>query len=116
MPTTKSIAPRSEARYALIREYLDKPGITQREFCLNHQIAYSTFQLYLRKVRQSQIIPKSTEATGRFVPLALPGLAIAPGSHSTCELVWPNGMLLRFRENPNPEYLLALIKAGQSEL
>ena len=113
MPTTRLANSRSEARYALIREYLDKPSITQREFCLNHQIAYSTFQLYLRRVRQSQTIPKSTEATGRFVPLALPGLAITPGSHSTCEMVWPNGMVIRFRENPGPEYLLALIKAGQ---
>ena len=109
----KSSSPRSEARYALIREYLDKPDITQREFCLNHPIAYSTFQLYLRKFRQSQIFPKATEATGRFLPIALPELAIAPSSHSTCEVVWPHGMVIRFRENPSPEYLLALIQAGQ---
>jgi hypothetical protein len=116
MPTTRSTRSRSEARYALIHEYLDQPDITQREFCLSHRIAYSTFQLYLRKVRQSQVVPKSTEATGRFVPLALPGFAIASSSQSTCELVWPNGILLRFRENPSPEYLMALIKAGQSGL
>lgn len=77
MPTTKSSNPRYEAMYALIREYLDKPDITQREFCLNHQIAYSTFQLNLRKVRQSLTFSKSIEPARRFVPLALPGLAIS---------------------------------------
>ena len=116
MPTTRSSSSRSEAMYALIREYLDQPDMTQREFCINHQIAYSTFQRYLSKYRQQVEQAKSDESTGRFVPIALPGLAIAASSQFPCELVWPDGMIARFGESPSPEYLMALIKAGRSGL
>lgn len=117
MPTMQSTKSRTEARYALVREYLNQPGITQREFCLKHKIAYSTFQLYLSKFRRQQSDqPKPAESSGHFVHLDLPGLALATNNPSACELIWPDGLVVRFGEKPNPEYLVALIKAGRSVL
>lgn len=117
MPITRSTRPRSEAKHALIRKYLNQPGITQRDFCRKHGIAYSTFQLYLSKYRRQQIDhPKPATSPGRFVPLTLPGITISAGNQFPCELIWPNGMTIRFREIPSPEYLMALIKAGQAGL
>jgi hypothetical protein len=101
--------------FALIREYLNQTNITQREFCSNHHIAYSTFQLYLSNFRRQQPARKA-EPTGQFIPLAFPEQAITTSGHSACEITWPDGMIIRFGTKPSPEYLLALIKAEQSGL
>jgi len=111
--TSSSRHQRAGAMFALIEEYLSKPGITQRAFCARHQIAYSTFHYYLAKRRRQQT-PAQEKPAGRFIPLTLPGLTITPGGPSACEIAWPGGVVIRFGTNPSPEYLVALIKAGSA--
>jgi hypothetical protein len=117
MPGRQSTRSRSEAMFALAKEYLTQSNVTQRQFCSEHQVAYSTFQLYLGKYRRSQgAQAKTVKLPGQFVPLAFSGLGATAGNYSPCELVWPDGMVIRFGENPSPEYLVALVKAARSVL
>lgn len=110
---TTPLKSRTEAMFVLIREYLDGPQTTQREFCSAHHIAYSTFQLYLSKYRR-QLSPKP-EPVGRFIPIALADQTSTAKGLSECEIAWPDGVVIRFAAKPSPEYLLALVRAGTSQ-
>jgi len=115
MPATTSSSrhQRGEAMRALIEAYLSEPGITLRAFCARHQITCSTFHYHLAKHRRQQT-PAQEKAAGRFIPLTLPDPAIPSGIPSVCEIAWPGGVVIRFKTNPSPEYLAALIQAGSS--
>jgi hypothetical protein len=105
MPGKRSTRPRSAAKFALVQEYLTLSNVTQRQFCADRQIAYSTFQLYLSKYRRQQVEQSNpAQSAGHFVPLTLPGLSATGGNPSPCELIWPNGMIIRFGERPSPEW------------
>jgi hypothetical protein len=117
MPGKRSTHSRSEAKFALVQEYLTLSNVTQRQFCIDHQIAYSTFQLYLSKYRRQQVEqPKPVKSTGHFLPLTLPILGATVVNLTPCELVWPDGMIIRFGERPSLEYLIALIQAWRPSL
>lgn len=115
MSNTRFSGSRSETMFALIEEYLNGAKTTQREFCSNHQLAYSTFQLYLSRYRRLHPVPNAASAD-QFIPLVLSQQAIATNSHPACEIAWPDGTVIRFGVQPNPEYLLALIKGENTRL
>lgn len=115
MPNTRSSSSRSETMFAMVQEYSNGPKTTQREFCANHHLAYSTFQLYLSRYRR--LHPASTAASAdQFIPLVLSQQAIATQSHPACEVAWQDGTVIRFGVQPSPEYLRALIKGENTRL
>jgi hypothetical protein len=117
MPGKRSTSSRSAAKFALVQEYLTLSNVTQRQFCAEHQIAYSTFQLYLSKYRRQQVEKSEpVKPSGHFVAVTLPGLGATVANLSPCELIWPDGMIIRFGERPSSEYLMALIQAGRPGL
>jgi hypothetical protein len=95
------------ARFALIEKYLAAHCGTQRAFCSENKIAYSTFQLWLSKYRRQQ--QKTVAKPAQFIPLILS--ENNQHSNSACEIAYPNGLVLRFESIPTPEYLLTLINA-----
>jgi hypothetical protein len=105
---------RAEAMFAFIREYLDGPATTQREFCSAHNIAYSTFQLYLSKYRRNNA-NEASDASGRFLPITISGRTI-DHDHPECEIQWPDGVVVRFATRPDPAYLATLLQAGAARL
>ena len=76
-------------------------GITQKEFCSKHQIAYQTFQYYLRKSRR-----KEKPADG-FVELFAKQNQL---SAQSMELHFANGSRLLFFHNPDPAFIISLVK------
>jgi len=109
---SKSAAERTKTMYAMIEAYLQEPGASQREFCTRRQITLSTFYYYLAKYRQEQQNLSKTKPTGRFIPVTLPAQSASSGGASACEIIWPDGVVVRFCTLPSPAYLLALIESG----
>ena len=114
MDTFSKRRARRDNMKALIETYLKGTGLTQRQFCLNSNIALSTFQFHLRKYRQQAIT--YSEPSAHFIPLTLSDQLSPFNKPSACEMAWPNGVVVRFSTTPAPDYLLALIKANSQRI
>ncbi len=98
----------------LVRAYLSGANITQRKFCKLHQIPLSTFQYNLRKHRKQQS-GNPEKKPARFVPVTLAENEPTIQTRCACEIICPNGLIVRFDAPPEPEYLLSLLAAGVSQ-
>jgi hypothetical protein len=98
----------------LVRAYLSGPNIPQRKFCERHQIPLSTFQYNLRKHRKQQS-ENPEKKSARFVPVTLAENEPTAHTRCACEIICPNGLIIRFDAAPEPEYLLSLLAAGVSQ-
>jgi len=106
----QTLTRRRQLRDAIIEKYLAS-GLTQKQFCLQEQLAYSTFQLWLKKYRQANAnILSEQKQNNRFVPLTFTPPATKPGSpHYIIE--YPNGVVLRVNGSIELQTLIHLIQA-----
>lgn len=107
---SKNPAERTQAMYAIVEAYLSEPGTSQRAFCARHQIALSTFYYYLAKYRQEQQNTVTSKSVGRFIPLKVADPSASSGGTFSCEVIWPDGVVVRFCTTPTPAYLLSLVE------
>lgn len=96
-------------------------GLTVKGFCSNEGIAYSTFYYWRKKLqsngRKSDFIPLVIKSPGSAVPEGYNRKShhqsFQPGQmsedHLLLELVYPNGALLRIKNDLDLEHLRALI-------
>ena len=100
---------RRQTRFALIEKYVDS-GLTQDKFCEQQQLAYSTFQFWLKKYRQENPdrTTKQQSPTNTFLPLTF----TSPRTESALLVIeYPNGVKLHVYGAMKPQLLLQLIHA-----
>lgn len=85
---------------------------SQRAYCLQHGIAYSTFQYWAKKYREEFATNKVTDKPTGFIPVKVqpaPDVYVqAPGT-SQLHFLYPNGIQVMCPEGVHPEVLKNLI-------
>jgi hypothetical protein len=97
------------ARFALIEKYLDS-GLTQDKFCEQQQLAYSTFQFWLKKYRQvnSNRAKEQQSPANTFLPLTFTSPKNDP---APMVIEYPNGVILHINGAIEPQLLIQLIQS-----
>lgn len=110
-----------ESRFQELIRLQQSSGLTVRGFCSNEGIAYSTFYYWRKKLqskgRKSDFIPLVVKSTGSTVTEENNSNSrhqgFQPGQitedHLLLELVYPNGTLLRIKNDLDLAHLRALI-------
>ena len=105
----QTLAERRQQRFATIEKYLASK-LTQKKFCEQEKLTYSTFQLWLKKYRQANA--DSTYEHGQpgsnFVPLTFQ----VPAAKTDYVIEYPNGVVLRVGRAVEPQTLIQLIQAS----
>ena len=109
---TQTSAERRQLRFATIEKYFAS-GLTQKQFCQQEQLAYATFQLWLKKYRQANAdaTHERPQPGNNFVPLTFTPLKPKSDfSHYIIE--YPNGVVLRVSGEIEPQTLIHLVHAS----
>lgn len=98
-------------KQAIIEKYFTS-GLTQRVFCQQEGLTYSTFQLWLKKHRQTNVAvePTTVQSSECFIPLVFDSPQadeITP--HVVIE--YPNGVVVRICQTLLPQVLPHLIQS-----
>ena len=106
---TQTSAERRQLRFATIEKYLAS-GLTQKQFCQQEQLTYSTFQLWLKKYRQANAdsTQERSQPGNNFVPLTFQPSPAKPDYI----IEYPNGVVLRVSRAIEPQTLIQLIQAS----
>ncbi len=110
-----------EAKFQELIRQQQSSGLTVRDFCANEGVAYSTFYYWRKKLQGNR-------GKNEFIPLIVksPGSILSQGQsrssrdqgfkpdqmtedHLLLELVYPNGTLLRIKNDLDLAHLRALI-------
>ena len=104
-----------EIRFQELIKHQQESGLTIKEFCSNHGLAPATFHYWRKKL-------KSEQHKGSFIPMVVSSLIDNPPKGSVCqrkpepeasgfsiELVYPNGTMLRVKQDLDLPHLRALI-------
>ncbi|MEW5972102.1 MAG: hypothetical protein AB1706_19925 [Pseudomonadota bacterium] len=102
----KTLTERRQMRFATIEKYLASK-LTQKKFCEQEQLTYSTFQLWLKKYRQAKP-PAISELSNNFVPLTFQ----TPAATANYIIEYPNGVVLHINRAVEPQTLRQLIHAS----
>ncbi|RKH92649.1 hypothetical protein D7Y04_42495, partial [Corallococcus sp. AB038B] len=94
-------------------EEFEASGLTQKQFADRHEVSLSAFQYKLNKKPRSALgrRPESTEGPrGRFLPVEVVA-SPAPRTREglMLEVALPRGVLMRFPEGTQAEYLAHLV-------
>ena len=106
-----------EARFRALLEEQQESGLTIKEFCLNHSIAEATFHYWKKKTQKRPVkkdfIPLvvKPDATPASTPEDRIPRTFNAGSKNKAqlELVYPNGTVLRIKQDLDLAHLRALI-------
>jgi len=113
-PTPASRAGRKTAAimFPVVEKYLAS-GLSQKAFCDQHKLPAASFSYWLRKYRKAQTSSPAAPASGTpedaFVPIRITATS---STQSACELVFPNGVTVRFSHPVEPGLLIRLIHSG----
>lgn len=103
-----------EARFRELIEEQRKSGLTILDFCSNHGIAPATFHYWKKKFKKKSprkdFIPLIVKPSGVDHPV---GSALEesglPAKDTLIEVVYPNGIMLRLKQDIDLSQLRALI-------
>jgi len=84
-------------------ESWQQSGLSQKQFCLQNNIAYHIFHYWYRRYRLKQTV--GTGDAGDFIPLTINGSICA----ACIELQLPNGKRILFHQPVSAEYLKVLL-------
>jgi transposase-like protein len=91
-----------QQKLAMIEDW-SRSGLSQKQYCLQHNIAYHTFYYWYKRYRTAS--GDSTEGKSLFVPLQAATFAsVAP-----TELLLPDGRRLLFHQPVSADFLKTLI-------
>lgn len=76
-------------------------GISQQSFCKEHQISYSVFQYWLKKLRK-----EDCDQTAAFMEVKI---SSAAASSAELEIVFPTGARVIFKTPPAPSFIRNLV-------
>lgn len=111
-PTSRAGRKTTAIMFPLIEKYLDSQ-LSQKAFCQQQNLSFAVFGYWLKKYRKAhRPAPAVAKQAARpaFVPLH-----VTPSdrrNQNTCELVFPNGVMLRFSQPVEPDLLIQLIRSG----
>jgi len=91
----------TEEWFSLIQEFRTS-GLSVKEFCINKGIHSSNFYYWVKRQR-------SADETG-FLPVAISKPSAQPFSQQMVEIVYPNGVSLRFGSEVDIRMLSQLIR------
>ena len=101
MKQPSKLTPRAQEMYALVEKYFNT-GLSQKAFCEQEGIVYSTFHWWLRKYKDRHSISETTNeqttGTGAFVPVHITPPEPSANDQVTCQIEYPNGVVLRFMD------------------
>ena len=110
MESNQRLIIRQEEMYGKIQDFISRE-ITQKQYCQEENLSYSTFLYWLRKYRKERGLPsqRSSLPSG-FIPLKL--TSDSPGSQTPldCEVKLPNGVLIRCHSSSINSSLINLIQ------
>lgn len=84
----------------------------QKVYCLQHDIAYSTYQYWAKKYREENASNKVTEKPAGFIPVKVqpdPEVIAQVSGSSQLHFLYPNGIQVLCSEKANVEVLKILI-------
>ena len=94
----QTLAEQRQLHLAAIEKYLAS-GLLQKRFCQQAQLAYSTFQVWLKKYRHAQAEPTLEQhSDNSFVPLTFTPI-IAKVESALCNIEYCNGVVLSVWDN-----------------
>jgi hypothetical protein len=99
MAKQQSLTARAHEMFALVEKYLAS-GITQKRFCEQEAIRYSTFHWWLHQYRHTTHPPRPDAADGKglsnpFIPLHIkPTIDPSDPSPPSCAIEYPNGLVV----------------------
>ena len=103
-----SANPRAQAMFASIKKYLSSE-LTQKKFCQNEKLAYSTFQKWLQiyKKNNTETVQKPSPKT--FIPVEVtPHRTVT--ENSQCIIEYPNGIIIHFKGEFDSQLIQSLIQ------
>ena len=94
MNQRKNLTARAREMYSLIEKHFTT-NLTQRDFCEQHGIAYSTFHWWLHKYKTDGAASLSNdgERFGDFIPVHVAANTFKVQS-PTCHIEYPNGVIV----------------------
>jgi len=102
-----------EARYRELIEEQRGSGLTVLEFCSNHCIAPATFHYWKKKLQKKPVrkdfIPLIVKPSALDIPKGSTCSEIATSKETFIELVYPNGTILRLKQDLDLGQVRALI-------
>ena len=101
--------------YKLIETFLSSSK-TQKQFCQQHAIRYSTFLFWLRRYRgERQPIPiQKVKTGGPFIPIHFSSKDQCQNPEYTWSVEYPNGVRIRFSGRPDMDMILGLVHLHQA--
>lgn len=81
-------------------------GLTQKEFCFQHSIAYSGFHYWFKKFREDKSV---STPTSTFIPVKVTTSGLTQIPSSAIELVMPDGRRVNFPQGVEVGFLRALL-------
>ena len=112
MKQRKALTPRAQEMYLLIEKYFTT-DLTQKAFCKQEGIAYSTFHWWLGQYRQKetgQVVHNKKNANA-FVPIHVAQPELSESSTASCQIEYPSGIVVRL-EQANVQLISQLVQVG----
>ena len=113
MTRTSRLTPRAEQMFALVEKYLTS-GLTQKAFCQQESITYSTFHWWVHQYRhrqRPQTKSKKSKAS-EFIALQPTFSKNSPvPSQPTCTIEYPSGIVVHLFGAVDAPLLSALLQA-----
>jgi hypothetical protein len=101
---------RQEEMYGKIQDFLSRE-ITQKQYCQEENLSYSTFMYWLRKYRKDHALPSQRASLpSGFIPLKLTSDSAISQTPLDCEVKLPNGVLIRCHSASINSSLVNLIR------
>lgn len=95
MSNPNRLTPRAQEMFARVEKHLAS-GLSQKTFCAQEAIAFSTFENWLKKyrLRQRQLEPSGTAPNG-FMPLLVREPPAQPSHPLQCVIEFSHGVIIR---------------------
>ena len=100
--------PRAQAMFTSIEKYLSSK-LTQKQFCKNEKLAYSTFQKWLQIYKKNNPATVQKPSPKTFIPVEIAHQQTAT-ENSQCIIEYPNGITIRFKGKFNSQLIQSLIQ------
>ena len=101
--------PREKAMFANIEKYLSS-DMTQKQFCIQEKLAYSTFQKWLQLYRKSHVESAPNPSQKKFIPVEIAPQQQIVSKNSQCVIEYPNGIIIRFKGKFDSQLIQSLIQ------
>ena len=98
MDQSKQLTPRAREMYAVIEKY-SKSDLSQKEFCEQHGITYSTFHWWRHQYKKhNQNLKDTHNQSTDFIPVQVTKPVDPSPSSSSCQIEYPNGIIVHLKD------------------